>query len=702
MLKTLCRTALLAAVLAAPVLLSGQQPAPPAGPDVKDAPTFRLEVNYVEVDAVVTDAQGNFVRDLTRNDFTILEDGKPQAISTFSHVDIPIETASQPLFATSPIEPDVVSNAQPFNGRVYVLVLDDLHTRPERSILVQKVARDFVEHQLGANDVMAILHIGGSSQSSQAFTSNKRLLLASIDRFIGNAATSRAASQIDDAFNLTGLREPTDPTTPTGEDVRSYNARVTLESLRSLVKWMEQIHGRRKALLFVSEGIDYDLNNVFGDEFASSVLDDVRQLISAASRSDVNIYAIDPRGLSAGGDADIEVGSLPTSQDSTLGHNTALNEQQTAIDSLRILSDETGGFPIINQNDFSKGFRRIVADNSSYYVLGYYPINEKRDGKFRKIEVRLDRPGLTVRARKGYLAPKGKADAADIPGPKSVSAPVRAALNNPLPVTGLTIRVFAAPFKGTSDKASVLLGVEASGRALQFTQRDGRYADDIEVAYQALDASGKVAAGNRDVITLALKPETYEHVSQTGVRLLNRMNLAPGRYQIRVAARDSGGQSVGSVRYDLDVPDFYKSTLSMSGLAITSASASLLPTAQPDAFLKPPVMPAPPAAARTFPADDTVAVFAEVYDNDTSAPHKVDLTTTVRTDTGTVVFKSAETRSTSEFDGKRGGFGYSVRVPLKGLAPGRYVLDVTAKSELGKMPSASRQVEMTVGTSATK
>ncbi len=693
MVKSVCRAACLTAVLAIPVLLYGQQPASPAG---ADAPTFKLEVNYVEVDAVVTDAQGHFVRDLTRNDFTVFEDGKPQPISTFSHVDIPVETATQPLFATSPIEPDVASNAQPFSGRIYVLVLDDLHTSPQHSILVQRVARQFIERDLGANDVMAILEIGGDSRSSQTFTSNKRLLLAAVDRFMGQSATSRTTSQINDAFNLSGLREPTDPTTPTGEDVRSYNARVTVETLRNLVKWMEQIHGRRKALLFVSEGLDYDLNNVFGDEFASSVIDDDRQLVSAANRSDVNVYAIDPQGLSNGGDSDIEIGSLPTSQDPTLGHGTAMQEAQTKLDSLRILSDETGGFPIINQNDFSKGFDRLVADNSSYYVLGYYPTNEKRDGKFRKIEVRLDRPGLTVRARKGYLAPKGKAEATEIAGPKSVSAPVREALASPLPVPGLTLHVFAAPFKGTPSKASVLLGVEASGSALKFGQKDGRYADEIEVAYQAIDTKGAVAGGDRDLINLALKPETYQRISQSGIRLLNRMNLAPGRYQIRVAARDSVGQTVGSVRYDLEVPDFYKAPLSMSGLAMTSASAAEIATAKPDAFLKPPVLPAPPAAERTFPADDTVAVFAEVYDNDTAAPHKVDLTTTLTNNTGSVVFKSAETRSTSEFGGKRGGFGYAVKVPLKGVAPGRYVLDVGAKSELGKMPAVNRQVEITV------
>ena len=593
------------------------------------------------------------------------------------------------------------SNAQPFNGRIYVLVLDDLHTKPERAGRVREVATRFIEHDFGANDVMAILHIGGAATDNQDFTSNKRLLLASIDKFTGQSATSRAMSAMADADNLAGLAEPSDPTMLSGEDVRSYTARMTAETLLSVVRWMDQIHGRRKALLFVSEGLDYDLNTAFGDGFVSSVLDDVRQLISAASRADVNIYSIDPRGLAAGGGDDIDISNLPSSN-ITLGHGTAMDEMRMSEDSLRILADETGGFAVLNQNDFDAAFKRIVADNSSYYVLGYYPANEVRDGKLRKLKVLVDRPGLTVRARNSYMAPKGKATAREVPGPKAVSEPVRAALNSPLPVTGLTLHVFAAPFKGTKNKASVLLGVEASGHDLDFGDRKGRFDDSVEVAYQVIDAKGKVALGNRDVINLALKPGNVERVRQTGVRLLNRMDLPPGRYQVRLAAREDGHGSVGSVRYDLEVPDFYKPLLSMSGIALTSASASRMPTARPDSFLKPPVMPAPPSAARVFPVGDTLALFAEIYDNDTKAKHTVDITTTVRTDTGTVVFKSSDARSTAEFGGKRGGFGYSARVPLKGFSPGLYVLEVEARSELGKMPSVHRQVQFTIQSDASR
>ncbi|MDE3153910.1 MAG: VWA domain-containing protein [Acidobacteriota bacterium] len=692
MLKTAFRAASLAAVLATPVLLAGQQaPAAPA-----QGPTFRLEVNYVEVDAVVTDAQGHFVRGLTKNDFTVLENGKPQTISTFTPVDIPIETATQPLFATNPIPPDVQSNARPFNGRVYVMVLDGLHTKPERAGRVREVAAQFIRNDFGANDVMAILHIGGAASDSQDFTSNKQLLLDSVNKFTGLSARSRTADAIDDAFNFAGLSESTDPTMTSGEDVRSYNARVTAETLLNVVRWMNAIHGRRKALLFVSEGLDYDINSIFGDGFVSSVVDDVRQLISAASRADVNIYGIDPRGLATAGGDDIAVGSLPDSGTYGLGHGTMMDEMRIEENSLRVLSDETGGFPVLNQNDFQAAFRRIVADNSSYYVLGYYPSDETRDGKFRTLKVLVDRPGLVVRARKGYLAPKGKATPVDAPGPKAVSQPVRVALNSPLPVTGLTLHVFAAPFKGSKDKASVLLGVEASGRDLGFVDRQGRYDDSIEVAYQALDAKGKVQAGNRDVVNLALKPETRTLIQQTGIRVLNRLDLPPGRYQVRLAAREDGNGSVGSVRYDLEVPDFYKPLLSMSGIALTSASASRMVTARPDTFLKPPVMPAPPSAERAFPVGDTLALFAEVYDNDTKAPHTVDITTTVRTDTGTVVFKNEDQRNTSEFGGKRGGFGYASRIPLKGMAPGLYVLKVEARSELGKMPSVSREIQFTI------
>ena len=153
---------LLAATLVVPAQTPAPQPQPPATPPAgaSDQPpmTFKVEVNYVEVDAIVTDQQGNFVRDLTKDDFQILEQGKPQTVANFSLVDIPVESSDPPLFRPTPIEPDVRSNRNDFNGRIFVIVLDDLNTAFSRSSRVKTAARQFIERYLGANDVAAIVH----------------------------------------------------------------------------------------------------------------------------------------------------------------------------------------------------------------------------------------------------------------------------------------------------------------------------------------------------------------------------------------------------------------------------------------------------------------------------------------------------------------------------------------------------------------
>jgi hypothetical protein len=153
------------------------------------------------------------------------------------------------------------------------------------------------------------------------------------------------------------------------------------------------------------------------------------------------------------------------------------------------------------------------------------------------------------------------------------------------------------------------------------------------------------------------------------------------------------------VLYDLDVPDFIKLPFSMSGLAVTSPSSVAQPTVRPDESLQP-VMPGPPVAARSFPQSDELALFAEVYDNDITKPHKVDITATILSDEGKEMFKTDETRDSSELAGSRGGYGYAARLPLKGLAPGSYVLTVSAKSRLGDRPSVERQMQFTVTPSA--
>jgi hypothetical protein len=186
-------------------------------------------------------------------------------------------------------------------------------------------------------------------------------------------------------------------------------------------------------------------------------------------------------------------------------------------------------------------------------------------------------------------------------------------------------------------------------------------------------------------------------VEATGIRVLNRLELPPGRYQLRFAAYDTGGGNIGAVSYDLDVPDFSKNALAMSGVVLTGASGAAQPTVRPDEQLRD-VLPGPPMATRAFPQTDEVVLFAEVYDADGDKPHKVDITATVLSDTGQVLFKSDEERSSSDLGGKRGGYGYTTRIPMKDLPPGSYVLKVEAKSRLGAGATAAREVRFTVET----
>ena len=156
----------LAVFTAGSALSAGQQPTPAPQTAQPQQPTFRVQVDYVEVDVVVTDREGKLVRELTKDDFRVFEDGKAQTINTFTFVNIPIERFDRPLFAASPIEPDVQSNERPFDGRVYVMVIDDLHTNPGRTPCVKAAARQFIQQHFGANDLMAVVHTSGPADAS--------------------------------------------------------------------------------------------------------------------------------------------------------------------------------------------------------------------------------------------------------------------------------------------------------------------------------------------------------------------------------------------------------------------------------------------------------------------------------------------------------------------------------------------------------
>ena len=695
MMRTV-RVAAVMMLLAGSVLSAGQAPAGQA-PAGAQTPTFRIAVDNVEVDVLVTDAKGDYVRDLKKEDFQIFEDGKPQALSNFVSVDIPVERSEQALFTKQLVEPDVKSNEQPFGGRVYVMVLDSAHTLPQNTNLMRAAARKFITDKVGSNDLVAVVSARGAAGGDdygQEFTNNKRLLIAAVDKFRGTEPRSATLNKIDDVINTSAQRAAARsagvaPDDPKDIDVqeREYNARAVIDELTAVADWFSVVHGRKKSILYFSEGISYDIHDVFangGNNAAATIQIRMQELVRAATKANASIYAIDPRGLQGMSDASIELQSVP---EAGLDERGLQNESRLARESLQAFAGETGGFAVVNTNRIANAFDRIVEENSSYYVLAYYPPNPKRDGKYHNINVRVARPGVNVRFRRGYANATGK-PAAPVKG--EVSPELLEALKSPIPISGLGMKVFAAPFKGVAPNASVLMGVELRGRDLA-TAANGK----IDLAFSAVDAKGKMKASSHDTLTLNLRPETRTKVEQSGIRLLNRMEVPPGRYQLRVAAYDASGGAVGSVLYDLDVPDFSKMRVAMSGLVITSATAGAVVTARPDAELRT-LLPGPPSAARTFAQNDQLAIFADVYDNDVTPVHKVDIAMSLTADEGRVVFKNDEEHTTADLGGKPGGFGFGTTLSLSDFDPGLYVLKVEARSRLGTDVMASREVQIRI------
>ena len=685
--------AVVVAVLAgvAGVRLFAQAQAQAQAPESQQpAVTFRAEVNYVEVDARVVDAQGRFVANLSQADFQVLEDGQPQKVSIFSLVNLPVERQTRPLFASRPVEPDVQTNVTGLTGRVYLIVLDDLHTTPLLSARTRAAARQFVERYMGANDVAAVVHTSGRADASQEFTSSQRLLLGAIDKFMGRKLRSALLNRLDQEQMTRGMRQPGDAINDPDDMERGFTARNTLDSLKNFAQVMEGVRGRRKALVYFSEGIDYDINDPFANREATTVIDATRAAIAAATRANVAFYGVDVRGLGAGYDTSIEIQSFPN--DPTLGlDNSALfSEVRRGQDSLRVLSEETGGFAVVNTNDVPGAFERLVEENSSYYVLGYYPSNERRDGRFRKIEVRVNKPGLTVRARRGYVAPRGRVQAAKLAGPNDASEELREAMSSPVPVTGLPLAATASVFKGPDRKGSVVVSTTIGARDLALVEKNGTFNNDLEIAWVAVDQQGKVFPGDRNTLNLQLKPDTVTRLRAGGFRVISTLDLPPGRYQLRIAAREANTRRAGSVNYDVEVPDFSKDRMSMSGLALTSIASSVVPTARPkDPLAK--LLPGPMSTHRDFLQNDEIAVFAEVYETGGGPAHKVEINLTMKAEGGQTVYQTREERDSSELAGSSGGYGFATRIPLRDIAPGLYVLRVEAQARIEDRPSVARE-----------
>jgi VWFA-related protein len=666
----------------------------PQGDQVQQPPVFRSEVESVELDAIVTDKDGKFVRNLTKDDFEVYQDGKKQPIALVTLVEHPIPTTLTPASAV-PADPDVATNAGANEGRIYILVLDGLHVSDENRQKVVAASRLFAEQYLGDSDMMAVLHIGGTAPYSQDLTRSRARLFASIDKFrAGNIlpSESRAITDVSQGTLVTTVNEDGTSTTSSlivadlFESERTLRTTQTLDALETISTRLGTIKGRRKSLIFISEGftspqststtspdavdqLDASRSRALADSIERALQDAAR----AATLNDVTIYTVDPRGMMALAGAR---GDIATSDESLLQSA----EDVRSVQSMRDVAALTGGTAIVNTNNITGGLRRMVVENSAYYVLAFSPMPLPRDGKLHKLDVRVRQKGLNVKSRRGYMAASSTPPPA--PNPKSgMSAATYEAMKRPVPTTGLSMSVFAAAFRKDTKVASVLIGTDLQGRELNLANNAP-----LELQYALVDNLGKVRASRALNINASLRAETRTRAEEGGLRVLQRLDVPPGRYQIRVAANQPGS-ATGSVVHDIDVPDFAV-TLAVSSVVLTSRAAAAAATVIPDPDLRT-ALPNPPGALRSFTTDDVVTALAEVYDN-RDTPGRLLVTVTLTKPGGDVVRKVTATRE--DGDAPR----YTASVPMDGLEKGNYVLIMDARAAENAPPVIAPPVPVSV------
>lgn len=627
-------------------------------------PTFRVAVNYVEIPVIVADRGGKFVDGLQAGDFRVLEDGVQQPIEKFELVSIPERGGAGAL-----PELDVASNAQPSDGRLYVLLLDDLHITPSSTTVVRSAARRFIETELQRGDLAAVVCSSGRAAASQDFTDKRSLLVAAIDRVMGVAVPSAGRSIAE---------------SPRGADEeatqRAYDRSRTPAAIRALALSLRAVSGRRKSLILFSEGLDRASDPVGAEA-------DMADAVAAAVRASVSIYSVDPSGLRAAGDA--AVGLFTADGGSRTDTDIVASELPARQESLRRLAADTGGFAVINTNDPRRAFDRIREDSSRYYLLGYYSPLKKEDGRFHRIDVRVSSPGLTVRASPGYRAshvkPVESREAVEGQAGPTVPAAVRDAIESPVAHSGVRFSIFAGALKRSGRRVSVLVALHLDSRDLRFTEAGGDHFGNVNYWIVAADGDGKTVDGVGRAATVPLKPRRFQEVEIYGLRIIERLELPPGRFRLHAAVEDGRTHRVGSAHYDVEVPDFRSPHLTMGALVLTSTLAGRVPGV-PNSILRElmPVLPGPPSVTRRFRREEAIGLVAYLFGNPAAGRSLAIDTTVTNLASGTEAHAEHETRDSSVL-GR--GFPIERRLPPLNVPNGLYALTVSVS--LAGQPDAT-------------
>jgi VWFA-related protein len=558
----------------------------PAAPPADQAaavepPSFGAQIEQVVVDVVVTDKKGTPIKGLTKDSMTVLEDGVPQQVVSFDAIELPERPTTAPTIAP----PRVSVNTDPAEqrGRTFAIIFDDTHLTPMRANPAKAAVAKFLQDGVRDGDRVSLVTTAGSTWWTARMPQGRDKLLDLLKRLDGRYIPDYSRDSMSDAEAMrihvysdplvadrvlrrwdqygvqTSELNRGDPNGTAGSAMNGtsddpllraraadiyYQAaarlRTTLDVMERVVNGLAAARGR-KSVILVSEGFIFDLN-----------LDEFKRVAEASRRANAAIYFVNARGLEGMPAAmTAQFGTQLPDQD--VGY--AFTDQLDQVAGAEEIADDSGGFVVRNTNDLAGGVQRIANETRVYYLLGYISTNAARDGKFRKIQVKVtDNRKLQVRARKGYYAPNDTGRTAFEPK-KGIDPVIQSALDSPWSQDGIPLRM--TDYVGEErmlGKAAVLIATEVDVRSLDFVEQDGRSLADIDfLLVVAHRESGEFFRYDQGV-SMKLQPSTRARLVRLWYPIVRDFELKAGDYQAKMVVRDKRSGRVGTIMHEFDVP----------------------------------------------------------------------------------------------------------------------------------------------------
>ena len=661
-----------------------QQPAP-----AQSGFTLKVQTDLVLTDVVVRDRKtGAPVRGLRREDFTVLENGKPQRVMSFDPQDVDravrlpgTETVTgRAGGAAAALGASAAEQAAALRDhRLIVLFFDTTSLQPDDLARAQQAARNYIEKTMENADLVSVVSLGSTLSLDQDFTADKRLLLRAVGKYSGGQSSGYVAG----ATGTTNQVEDTTGYTPDESDYNDLNTDRELFAIASIARALGPLN-QKKSLLYFSGGLQRD-----GIENQASL----RATVNAAVRNNLSIYSVDARGLQAISPlGDATTGSLRGNVAYTgaaLQNNLDANFSSQEV--LATLSSDTGGKAFFDNNDFAPAFQQVQNDTASYYVLGFRSTDATRDGRFRKLEVRVNRPDLQLSYRPGYYAP---ADYRHSTGEQR-ERDLETALTGDLPETDLPVYLQPFFFRDAAGRYTMPVSLLVPGSQIPFKQGGDRDKATLDVIGNVKDAQGHVLETARDTVKLAV--DQAQQVTRKNIQYTTAFSLPAGVYHLKFVVRENETGKLGSFETDVRVPDLAKAPIKMSSVVL--ASQRLVPSAKnktdnPLVYAGEQYVPNLP---HVFTRDQQLYFFYEVYDparypsaaaGDTALAAKLAgklrVSTSIELLRGNVkVFESPVVDADAVNLPGRNAVAFAFAVPLGSLTDGTYTCQVNVIDDAG-------------------